>query len=259
MELRDWALGILTAESLDAKLHSPPQLTDQNPGPALIISEPSRPAGMHFNKRSKEEKLPPFHEHGDAEKRAVCLHRFCGHELLAVEIMAYVLLAFPEAPKHFRRGLANTLKEEQEHVRLYMQRLQEMGVAFGDLPLFKHFWAHTPFILSPKHYVSMMSLTFEQANLDFAPIYRKSFERSDDPASAALMERIFQDEISHVSFGVHWLGKFKKEDETLWESWEGTLKETLLSPKRARGFYMHEAPRLQAGIPPEWIALVKNA
>ena len=257
MEIRDWAIGILSADTLDGKLADPEILTDENPGPPIFWDEPSRPANMQFTRHSREEKLPPFHEHGNEDKRAACIHRFAGHELLAVEIMAFTLLAFPEAPTHFRKGLANTLREEQWHVRLYMKRMEELGIRFGDFPLYRHFWSHTPHIKSPLHYVSTMSLTFEMANLDFASMYGKSFLQHGDEASAALMATILKDEISHVGFGWNWLRKFKDGNLSAWDAWEKTLSTTLLTPKRAKGFLVHAEPRKAAGIPDDWIEKIK--
>lgn len=254
MELREWAIRILSSDTLEDKLLEPESWTDHAPGSPLIWKEPVRPPGMHFCRRTKEEKLPSFQEHGEADKRAVCLHRFAGHELLAVEIMAFTLLAFPNAPPSFRRGVAHTLHEEQGHVRLYMTYMEKLGIRFGDLPLYRHFWNHTPYILSPMHYISIMSLTFEMANLDFASMYGKSFAHFGDLESAHLMQIILNDEISHVKFGWRWLKNFKEKYESEWAAWEKTLSTTLLVPKRARGFYVHKEPRQEAGISPEWIA-----
>ena len=258
MEIRDLCIRILGADTLEEKLLTPELLTDLNPGPALLWDTPSRPLHMEFKRHSKEEKLPPFHEHGSFEKRAVCLHRFAGHELLAVEIMAYALLAFPSAPKHFRKGLANTLKEEQEHVRLYVERLSQMGVSFGSMPLYKHFWTHTPFLKTPLQYVSVMSLTFEMANLDFAPLYRQSFARHGDLLSANLMNRILEDELSHVSFGMQWLKKMKDPVQSEWDCWRENVPD-LLTIKRAKGFVFFEEHRKQAGISEEWIEKIKKS
>ena len=173
--------------------------------------------------------------------------------------MAFALLAFPEAPPHFRKGLAHTLKEEQWHVSIYMKNMLRLGIRFGDLPLYKHFWNHTPYITSPLHYVSMMSLTFEMANLDFAPMYGKSFLKHGDPESAELMATICRDEISHVGFGWHWMNKLKDPQIADWDAWTSVLSTTLLTPKRAKGFYVHEEPRRASGIPEEWIRNLKNA
>lgn len=256
MEFREWATRILSADTLEEKLLCPDSLTDEEPGPPLFFNEPIRPPNMGFHKRRREEKLPPFQNHGKVENRAICLHRFAGHELLAVEIMAYALVAFPDAPKAFRKGVAHTLKEEQGHVKLYCNRMEELGLHFGDLPLYRHFWNHVPYLTSPIRYVSVMSLTFEMANLDFAPLYRKSFAHFGDEKSAALMAQIVHDEIHHVSFGWHWLNRFKGETDS-WEAWTSSLSPKL-EPKRAKGFVLREDHRLQAGIPQEWIEKIKK-
>ena len=257
MELREWAVRILTADTLEEKLLKPDLLTDENPGEPILFDEPIRPMGMGFNKRTKEEKLPPFHLHGNPDNRAVCLHRFAGHELLAVEIMAHAITAFPDAPKAFRKGVAHTLKEEQGHVSLYIDRMRGLGLNFGDLPLYRHFWNHVPYLTSPLRYISAMSLTFEMANLDFAPLYGKSFAHFGDQESADLMGQILRDEIHHVSFGYRWLEKWKNRDST-WDTWISSLSPKL-SPKRAKGFVLHEENRKLAGIPEEWIQQIAQA
>ena len=252
MELRDWAIRILSADSLDEKLLDPGSLTDRDPGSPLLWKEPSRPTGMAFQRHSRKDHLPSLQELSDPNKRAICLHRFAGHELLAVEIMAYALLAFPEAPKHFRRGLANTLREEQGHVLIYKERMEALGVRFGDLPLYRHFWSHVPFLTSPLRYISVMSLTFEMANLDFAPTYGAIFEQEGDLASSQLMQRILKDEIAHVSFGWQWLRKWKAQELSSWDTWRTNVP-SLLTPNRARGPTFFEDHRQKAGIPDEWI------
>jgi uncharacterized ferritin-like protein (DUF455 family) len=258
MEIRDWCIRILGGQTLEEKLLDPPKLTDESPGVAILWDTPSRPPNMGFQTRSKDEKLPAFQDHGSQDNRAICLHRFAGHELLAVEIMAYALLAFPEAPKHFRKGLANTLKEEQGHVRLYIKRLKELGVSFGDMPLYKHFWKHTPFIRSPLQYVSMMSLTFEMANLDFAPMYGKSFLRNGDELSAQVMQQILEDEVKHVSFGMQWLKKMKVPLESEWDCFKKNSPQPF-SLKKSRGFNLFEENRRKAGIPEDWIQTMKQS
>ncbi len=257
MEIREFARRILAGDTLEEKLLEPGPLTDEDPGPASFWKEPTRPPGMEFRLRDREEKLPPFQEHGNPDKRAICLHRFAGHELLAVEIMAHALLAFPNTPSTFRRGLVNTLKEEQEHVKLYMAEMERLGLSFGDLPLYRHFWAHVPYLTDPIRYISTMSLTLEMANLDFAPMYGASFLRAGDESAARLMDRILRDEIVHVGFGWRWLKRFKEKKESEWDAWERS-QSPLLSPRRAKGFILHEEPRRRAGVSQEWIDSLKG-
>ncbi len=135
--------------------------------------------------------------------------------------------------------------------------MQAFGLQFGDLPLFKHFWNHVPHLItSPIRYVSVMSLTFEMANLDFAPLYGKSFAHFGDVQSSALMAQILKDEINHVSFGFSWLNKFKGELSS-WDAWTEAQGQKL-TPKRAKGFLLLEENRRKASIPEDWIANLKK-
>lgn len=254
MELRQWALQILTGSHLEDKLSAPDHLTDHFPGPPLFIDEPSRSPSLGLSRRAKEEKLPPFQFHHTEQARALCLHRFCGHELLAVEMIAFALLAYPDAPKGYRRSLAHHLKEEQSHVRLYQNRLQEMGVCFGDEPLFRHFWASTGYLYNVQNFISFMNLTLEQANLDFAPMYHHSFARHGDFASAKVMETILLDEIGHVRLGMHWLKRLypHQQEPELLATWKSSLPQGV-GPERSFGFVCYVEPRLKAGLPYSWI------
>ncbi len=252
MEYRTLAMRILSADTMEEKLLQPEELSDNEPGAPLLWTRPTRPPGMDFSPKSCREKLPRIHEHSDPDKRAACLHRFGGHELLAVEIMAYAVLAFPEAPKAFRRGLVHTLQDEQNHVKLYSDRLAAMGVRFGDMPLYKHFWAHVPYLTTPVEYVTNMSLTFEMANLDFAPVYGASFAAAGDTESADLMRTIFRDEIAHVSFGWRWLKKLKNPECSEWDSWLSSLTPYNI-PRRAAGSVYHRDHRKMAGVSGEWL------
>jgi uncharacterized ferritin-like protein (DUF455 family) len=254
MEMHEWAERILSAQTMEEKLLDPELLTDFEKKPAIFWQSPSRPIGMEFSRHAREDKLPTFQDHGKEEHRAVCLHRFAGHELLAVEIMAFALLAFPDAPPAFRKGLANTLKEEQGHVRLYSEGMQRLGIQFGDLPQFKHFWKHTPYIRSPSEYVSIMALTFEMANLDFAPLYRDSFKRHGDLESATIMEQIVKDEISHVGFGMHWFQRLEGSSD--FDLYKKRLP-PILDAKRAKGFVFNEENRKKARVPEDWICQLK--
>ena len=59
MELREWAIQILSADTLEGKLTDPGEWTDNSPGSVLIWQEPVRPTGMNFSRRTKKEKLHP--------------------------------------------------------------------------------------------------------------------------------------------------------------------------------------------------------
>lgn len=133
-----------------------------------------------------------------------------------------------------------------------------MGVQLSDLPLYRNFWSYTPYLKTPLHYVSVMSLTFEMANLDFAPLYGASFAKQGDYLSAQLMQQILQDELSHVSFGYRWLKKLKGAEQSEWDAWVDSLPPKL-TPDRAKGFQFMEEHRSKIGISSEWINNLKQA
>jgi uncharacterized ferritin-like protein (DUF455 family) len=185
--------------------------------------------------------------------RGILLHFFANHELLATELMALALLRFPDAPAAFRRGLLQTLKEEQEHTRLYLRRMKECGLQFGELPVSGYFWRSVSPMENPIDYVAGLSLTFEQANLDYSRHFARGFALVGDTASAELLERIYRDEIGHVAYGLRWFRRWKNPNDSDWDAFCRTLKFPL-SPQRAKGFSVNVEGRRAAGLDAEFIA-----
>jgi uncharacterized ferritin-like protein (DUF455 family) len=256
MELTAFAQQVLFAETLEEKLAAPPGLiTDERPVAALAAPEsPGRPACLRIAGRGERAALPAEHELEKDEPRAVLLHFFANHELLATELMALAILKFPDAPPRFRRALLQTLREEQEHTRLYMERMARCGLRFGDLPVNGFFWRHVADMESPLDYVSRLSLTFEQANLDYSRHYAGVFARNGDADTASLLERIYRDEIGHVGMGLHWFRQWKRAEDTDWEAWRKVLRFPM-SPARARGNVPFNAEgRRRAGLDEAFIA-----
>ncbi|MEK7469943.1 MAG: DUF455 family protein [Planctomycetota bacterium] len=259
MELRDFALRVLMAESLAGKLAPPVEpITDDSPGPAIVTPDtPGRPVSLRMARRGDRARLPPENELHRDEPRAVLLHFFANHELLATELMALAILRFPEAPPAFRRTLLQTLREEQEHTRLYMELMARGGLTFGDLPVNGYFWRQVSSMESPLDYVSRLSLTFEQANLDYSRHFAGVFARLGDGDTSALMKRIYEDEIGHVGCGVAWLRKWKQPGESDFAAWKKVLR-LPLSPALARGTVPFNAEgRRRAGLDDSFIASVE--
>lgn len=255
MELRDFAERVLFATTLADKLACPDVITDERPGPALAApTAPGRPAELQFKPQGTgKAEFPGLHRLENATERGRLLHFFANHELLATELMALVLLRFPEAPAAFRRGVLQTLKDEQEHTRLYVERMRSCGITFGELPVSGYFWRAVSGMESPVDYVAGLSLTFEQANLDFARHFARGFSTVGDADSAALLERIYRDEIGHVAYGLKWFRRWKNPGESDWDAFCRQLKFPL-SPQRAKGFAVNVEGRRAAGLDADFIA-----
>ena len=128
MELTEFAHNVLFAADLATKLRRPDTLCDEVPGAAVAAPRvPGRPETLSLDRWQSEARAGfsnPTTLHED-EDRALAIHFFANHELLAVELMALCLLKFPDAPKEFRHGVAQTLIEEQVHTELYIERILE--------------------------------------------------------------------------------------------------------------------------------------
>ncbi len=255
MELRAFAERVLFATTLEEKLLRPGVVTDERPGAALLAPKmPGRPDGLKFKEQeSGKADFPGLHQLDSERARGLLLHFFANHELLATELMALVLLRFPEAPAAFRRGVLQTLQDEQEHTRLYLARMAACGIEFGERPVSGYFWRAVSGMTSPADYVAGLSLTFEQANLDFARHFARGFAAAGDAETAQLLERIHRDEIAHVAHGLKWFRRWKAVGESDWDAFCRQLKFPL-TPQRAKGPGLNVEARRAAGFDAQFIA-----
>lgn len=194
---------------------------------------PGRPPGLAV---AGKAEFPRDRLLESDSSRGRILHFFANHELLAMELMALVLLRFPDAPAAFRSGLARTIGEEQEHLRLYLGRMRALGVEFGELPVSDYFWNAMKGMRSPLQFVTQMSLTFEQANLDFSLHYRDAVAKAGDHETAAILDRVYREEIGHVKHGLAWFNRWRAESagSVAGESdWDAYLR--LLPPPMTAG------------------------
>lgn len=229
----DFARLILEGENLEDKFFS--QSIEWNDWKEYSL--PQRPGRVGRISFSEEQmKFPKANRLNENDKKAMALHSFANHELLAIEMMASAILLYPhetDEDVRFKRGIVTALKEEQKHLGLYIKRLNQLGYEFGDFPLNDFFWRQMEKLKTPAEYAAVMALTFEAANLDFAQYYSKIFRDFGDHETADILDIVLEDEIGHVAFGTHWMKKWK-EDKTLWEYYLKSLPWPL-TPARSKG------------------------
>jgi len=246
---REFAQAVLERPDLESKLAPPCGEVQFGEAPAeraALLTAPRRSQALTIQE-GPQTKVPPLDGMADPAQRRRILHAFANHELQAVELFAWALLAFEDAPLGFREGLLSTLLDEQRHARLYIERLESLGGAFGEHPLSGYFWGKLDQLSTPRRFVCAMCLTFENANLDHTLDYAEAAERIGDRETAKVMRQVHADEIRHVRFGLQWLEVFKSPDETLVDAWCSTL-EWPLRPALARGRRLHLGPRRAAGL-----------
>jgi uncharacterized ferritin-like protein (DUF455 family) len=251
MELRDFAWSVVHADSLEAKLAPPPELTDREPGLPCRPPRPGRPANLRIVP-AREARVPSPNAFRESRYRPRILHALANHELQAAELFAWALLAFPSAPASFRRGLLGILRDEQRHTRMYLSLLAASDTSLGDHPVSGYFWGKAPDITSPARFVCAMSLTFENANLDHTLEQAAIAREAGDERTAATLEQVHADEIEHVRFGWQWLCRFRQPQEAMWTAYSDRLAWPLRGAL-ARGRTFHAESRRIAGLDREFI------
>ncbi len=259
--IRQYCLAIVESGDLATKLTPPPslRLSDDEPGPAYVVDGPARSADLVMQEGA--DKLPRPGQLSDPNNRILCLERFAHHELQAVELFAWALLAFPELPPALRRGWLQILTEEQDHCQLYLDRLEALGGTFGGTPLSNYFWKSVPSIMSaekpPLAFLCTMGLTLEQANLDFSLLYRDAFREAGDEESAQALQKIHDDEIGHVKMARVWLERLTDFSSDL-EAYNAHVPFPF-GVRRAKGKRFDVSARRKAGLSKDFIEGVRSA
>jgi len=253
--MRDIAERVLFAQTLEEKLRlGPLAVSDSHRGRAIALPDgPGRPKELRVRGDGVRVDFPGVNRLDDARERGVMLHFLANHELLAAELMALVLLRFPDAPKEYRAGVYEAMREEQAHALMYLRRMRECGIHFGELPVNDHFWRIVAPMETPMDFVTRLNLTFEQANLDFSKHYAGLFREVGDAATAVVLEKIHFDEIGHVGHGLKWFRKWKAQGETDWAAYRRCILFPL-TPARAKGMVpFNEESRRLAGLDEDFI------
>lgn len=242
--LERWAWDYLHAPDLATKL-TPSKAPDETErdAPARFITTPSRPAELTVIERA--EKVPSAGALRDPRQRARLTHTFLHHELQAAELMAWALLAFPDAPAAFRRGLVTIFEDEVRHISRYAEHVERHGARIGEWPVRDWFWQRIPAAKTPAHFVAVMGMGFEGANLDHCARFAAQLRAVGDEDGARRVEAVGDEEVPHVRFGLHWFKRFTGGDD--FASWESHLPEPL-SPWLMKGAPLDRAQRRRAGF-----------
>ncbi|PJZ54427.1 DUF455 family protein [Leptospira adleri] len=252
MTLNEFAKQVLFGAGLEDKLFSPNvppediQTFEISNLPNLPIREKKIQISDH------KSKIPRLEQLFSDENRYVTLHHFANHELMAIELFAYAILKFQDAPSRVRWSLYRTLLEEQNHLRLYLSEMKNGGMELGDRPLNYIFWKQIPRMQTLEKFYAVMAISFEGANLDFSKIYTMAFERFGDEQKAAIMRKVYEDEIKHVRRGYQYILKQMPESKNEWEHYL-SLIEFPFTPRRAKGYHYFPETRIEAGFSEEFV------
>lgn len=237
-----WAWDYIHATSLELKL-GPPTVPDrwEDGPPVRIVCQPGRPSELRTVARAAKTRGL-----STPTGRARALHTFLHHELQAAELMAWAVLAFPEAPRPLRAGLVRIALDEVRHMGVYAAEIERLGHRVGDFPVRDWFWQRVPSCADAPSFLATMGLGFESANLDHTIVFAARFRDAGDEPGAQAQELVGREEIGHVRFGALWFERLTGHLD--FETWRRALPAPL-SPLLMRGRPVQREPRRRAGIP----------
>eukprot|EP00850_Spirogloea_muscicola_P003598 SM000014S00386 [mRNA] locus=s14:990642:992916:- [translate_table: standard] len=151
----------------------------------------------------------------------------------------------------FFADFARVADDESRHLLWCLQRLEELGFRYGDMPAHNLLWdgceRSAADVSSRLAVIPMMQ---EARGLDAGPRLAERLTGLGDARSAAIVRRIAQEELAHVAVGVDWfLHICKRIGADPGASFRGHVAHHAVDG--LRGPFDHAA-RAKAGLPRSW-------
>jgi uncharacterized ferritin-like protein (DUF455 family) len=168
---------------------------------------PSRPARPERPALLAPRDMPKRKAGQGRDRRVALLHALAHIELNAIDLAWDIVARFAheDLPRGFYDDWVVVAAEEALHFRLLADRLAALDAAYGDLPAHDGLWQaaeETAGDLLAR--LALVPLVLEARGLDVTPAMAANLERADDGESAAILRRIYEDEIGHVAAGRRW-------------------------------------------------------
>jgi len=151
--------------------------------------------------------MPKRRAGASRQTRIALLHALAHIELNAIDLACDLIARFSREslPRRFFFDWLTIAEEEAGHFALLADRLAGFGAAYGDLPAHDGLWQAaeaTAHDLLAR--LAIVPLVLEARGLDVTPAMIRRLARLGDAESAAVLDRIYTDEIGHVATGQRW-------------------------------------------------------
>jgi len=217
------------------------------------LDEPGRPAKPEL----VDAKLLARRGLGSQAGRTALLHSLAHIEFNAINLALDAVYRFREVPVDYVTDWLKVAGDEGEHFLLVANRLKTLGSFYGELNAHTGLW---DMARRTDHDVlvrmALVPRILEARGLDVAPPMIKKLEAQGDHDSAAILKRIYTDEITHVEIGNRWF-RYVCESRAL--DGAAVFRDLLAGPSSAylRSPFNDEA-RLQAGFSAEEMQVIRD-
>jgi len=149
---------------------------------------------------------------GSPEGRGALLHAVAHIELNAIDLAADMIARFAQHPyildnqqSAFIDDWSRVCAEEAKHFNLLHNRLESLGMAYGDHPAHNGLWEAA---FSTRNDIAarlaIAPMVLEARGLDVTPGMIKKLTAVGDLESVAILQVIYDEEIGHVKIGARW-------------------------------------------------------
>ena len=175
---------------------------------------PERPARPERPELLPANRMPKRRKGGSERGRIALLHALAHIEFGAIDLAFDMAGRFGAGlPRAFVDDWLSVGADEAIHFALLDRRLRTLGSFYGALPAHDGLWeAAAATARDPLARLAVVPMVLEARGLDVTPATVAAFERAGDERSAAILGRIYRDEIRHVAAGTRW---FKAGCESL--------------------------------------------
>ena len=170
------------------------------------VAMPGRPARPERPELLPPSQMPKRGRAGSRRGRTAMLHALAHIEYVAIDLAVDMAGRFgARFPRAFVDDWLGVAADEAMHFSLLDRRLRALGAGYGDLPAHGGLWAAAEATADdPLARLAVVPMVLEARGLDVTPAMVASFGRAGDARSAAILRRIYHDEIRHVAAGARW-------------------------------------------------------
>ena len=173
---------------------------------AFDVAMPDKPARPERPELLAPSQMPKRGRGGSERGRIAMLHALAHIEFSAIDLAFDLAGRFgARFPPAFVDDWFSVGADEAMHFALLDRRLRTLGSAYGDLPAHDGLWeAAEATAGDPLARLAVVPMVLEARGLDVTPAAVARFEAAGDARSAAILGRIYRDEIRHVAAGSKW-------------------------------------------------------
>lgn len=168
---------------------------------------PTRPARPPEPVLSRPGDVPRRRINRGIAGRIALLHALAHIELNAIDLAFDIVARFADAalPRGFFEDWLHVGDDEARHFLMLDDRLRELGSHYGALLAHDGLWQasmDTAHDLTAR--LAIVPMVLEARGLDVTPAMIEKLTATEDHASAAILQTIHDDEITHVAVGTKW-------------------------------------------------------